>query len=283
MADQQKIADTRFAVLGRPRHIWAVGAIHAQPDHLDAIHAAIAQRFQPGDRLVYLGNMIGHGDRVIDTMDRLLAFRRALLSGRGMLASDIVYLRGAQEEMWQKLLQLHFAPDPRHVLEWMLGQGVGPTLAAYGGVPESGMAAARGGAVMLGRWTRELRQAMQARPGHEALFNALRRAAYTGNADGGADGGGPEGGGLLLVSAGIDPARPLGEQGDAFWWGGNGFARLAEPYGAFRRLVRGFDPARQGVSAAAVGLTLDGGCGFGGHLVCARLDSSGDVLDLFQV
>ncbi len=282
MADQQKIADTRFAVLGRPRRVWAVGAIHAQPDRLDALHHAIAQRFQPGDRLVYLGNMIGHGDRVVDTIDRLLAFRRALLGMRGMLASDVVYLRGAQEEMWQKLLQLHFAPDPRHVLDWMLKQGVGPTLAAYGGVPEAGMAAARGGAVMLGRWTQGLRHAMQARPGHDALFNALRRAAYTGHADGGdtaQDGGG---GGLLLVSAGIDPARPLGEQGDAFWWGGHGFARLGEPYGAFRRLVRGFDPARHGVVAGPVGVTLDGGCGFGGYLVCACLDSSGEVLDLFQ-
>jgi len=282
VADQQKTAektaDSRFAVLGRPRHVWAVGAIHAQPDHLDALHRAIAKDFRPGDRLVYLGNMIGHGERVADTIDRLLDFRRALLSLRGMLASDIVYLRGAQEEMWQKLLQLHFAPDPRQVLDWMLRQGVGPTLAAYGGAPESGMAAARGGTMMLGRWTRELRQAVQARPGHEALFNALRRAAYTGDADAES----PEGG-LLLVSAGIDPARPLGQQGDAFWWGGGGFARLSEPYGVFRRLVRGFDPARQGVAAGAVGLTLDGGCGFGGHLVCARLESSGELLDLFQV
>nr|WP_274390025.1 hypothetical protein [Azospirillum doebereinerae] len=264
--------------MGRPRHVWAVGAIHAQPDHLDAMHRAIAQGFRPGDRLVYLGNMIGHGERVADTIDRLLDFRRALLSLRGMLATDIVYLRGAQEEMWQKLLQLHFAPDPRQVLDWMLRQGVGATLAAYGGLPESGMAAARGGTMMLGRWTRELRQAVLARPGHEALFNALRRAAYTGDADVET----PEGG-LLLVSAGIDPARPLGQQGDAFWWGGSGFARLAEPYGVFRRLVRGFDPARQGVASGPVGLTLDGGCGFGGHLVCARLDSSGELLDLFQV
>lgn len=282
MADQQKVADTRFAVLGRPRHIWAIGAIHAQPDHLDAMHHAIAQRFRPGDRLVYLGNMIGRGDRVIETIDRLLSFRCALLGVPGMLASDVVYLRGAQEEMWQKLLQLHFAPDPRHVLDWMLKQGLGPTLAAYGGTPEAGMAAARGGAVMLGRWTRELRQAMQAHPGHDALFNALRRAAYTGNADGSDAATGGEGG-VLLVSAGLDPARPLGEQGDAFWWGGGGFSRLVSPYGAFNRVVRGFDPAQQGVSAGTVGVTLDGGCGFGGHLVCAGLDSSGAVLELFQV
>ncbi|MBP2228383.1 hypothetical protein J2847_001665 [Azospirillum agricola] len=287
------VADTRFAALGRPRHVWAVGAIHAQPGPLDAIHHAIAERFQPGDRLVYLGNMVGHGERALDTIDRLLAFRRALLSRRGMLATDIVYLRGAQEEMWQKLLQLHFAPDPRHVLDWMLRQGVGPTLAAYGGTPDAGMAAARGGTVMLGRWTRGLRQAVQARPGHEALFNALRRAAYTGGADGGGDadgdgngngndGGGPDDARLLLVSAGIDPARPLTGQGDAFWWGGNGFARLDASYGAFRRLVRGFDPARRGLAAGPHTITLDGGCGFGGPLVCARLDSAGEPLELLQ-
>ncbi|RTR12461.1 hypothetical protein EJ903_25470 [Azospirillum griseum] len=282
MADQQKTADTRFAALGRPRHIWAVGAIHAQPDRLEAMHHAIARRFRPGDRLVYLGNLIGHGERTIETIDQLLAFRRALLAVPGMLATDIVYLRGAQEEMWQKLLQLHFAPDPRQVLDWMMKQGVGPTLAAYGGTPESGMAAARGGAVMLGRWTRALRQRMQTHPGHDTLFNALRRAAHTGappTTTATADGDG----GVLMVSAGLDPARPLADQGDAFWWGSGGFAKLLAPYGPFTRVVRGFDPLHRGVSAGPVGLTLDGGCGFGGPLVCAGLEANGAVIELFQV
>ncbi|PWC39166.1 hypothetical protein [Azospirillum sp. TSO35-2] len=285
--------DSRFAALGRPRRVWAIGAIHAQPDRLDVIHDAVGQRFRPGDRLVYLGNMIGHGERVVETIDRLLAFRIALLAMPGMLASDIVYLRGQQEEMWQKLLQLHFAPDPRTVLDWMLRQGVAPTLAAYGGVADIGMAAARGGAVMLGRWTRELRQAVANRPGHEALFNALRRAAYTGSHEAGVPGASTRGGGsLLLVSAGIDPTRRLTEQGDAFWWGTTAFARLEEPYGGFRRLVRGHDPAwspsdpgrvAQGVAVGPVTVTLDGGCGRGGHLVCACFDSFGEMLDLFQV
>ncbi|MBP2299917.1 hypothetical protein [Azospirillum picis] len=293
--------DSRFAPLGRPRRVWAVGAIHAQPDRLDVIHHAIGQRFRPGDRLVYLGNMIGHGERVLETIDRLLAFRIALLSMPGMLASDIVYLRGQQEEMWQKLLQLHFAPDPRSVLDWMLHQGVAATLAAYGGAPDAGRAAARGGAVMLGRWTRTLREAVAARPGHEALFNALRRAAYTGSDEsGGRAAGGRSssrgGGSLLLVSAGIDPAKPLAIQGDAFWWGSAAFARLEEPYAGFRRLVRGFDPAwtpGRGVDVGPVTVTLDGGCGRdghsgsghsgSGHLVCACFDSFGEMLDLFQV
>ncbi|CAO3417908.1 hypothetical protein [Azospirillum endophyticum] len=290
---------SRFASLGRPRRVWAIGAIHAEPDRLDVIHHAVGQRFRPGDRLVYLGNMIGFGARVVETIDRLLAFRIALLALPGMFASDIVYLRGQQEEMWQKLLQLHFAPDPRTVLDWMLRQGVAPTLAAYGGNPDAGMAAARGGAVMLGRWTRELRQAVAARPGHEALFNALRRAAYTGGAavngeaanDGAPDGadwtGSSRGGGsLLLVNSGIDPRRPLTGQGDAFWWGSAAFARLEQPYRGFRRLVRGYDPVwspeSPGVDVGPLTVTLDGGCGRGGYLVCACFDSFGEMLDLFQ-
>ncbi|WP_345773936.1 hypothetical protein [Azospirillum endophyticum] len=299
---------SRFASLGRPRRVWAIGAIHAEPERLDVIHQAIGQRFRPGDRLVYLGNMIGFGASVVETVDRLLAFRIALLALPGMFASDIVYLRGQQEEMWQKLLQLHFAPDPRTVLDWMLRQGVAPTLAAYGGNQDAGMAAARGGAVMLGRWTRELRQAVAARPGHEALFNALRRAAYTGGQTGkngpGKDGvtnaGAPDGasnddgwtgsnrggGSLLLVNSGIDPRRPLTGQGDAFWWGSAAFARLEQPYGGFRRLVRGYDPSwspeSPGVDVGPVTVTLDGGCGRGGYLVCACFDSFGEMLDLFQ-
>ncbi|KAA0597783.1 hypothetical protein J2848_001735 [Azospirillum lipoferum] len=286
--------DSRFASLGRPRRVWAVGAIHAQPDRLDLIHRAIGQRFRPGDRLVYLGNMIGVGEQVVETVDRLLSFRIALLAMPGMIASDIVYLRGQQEEMWQKLLQLHFAPDPRTVLDWMLRQGVAPTLAAYGGNLDSGMAAARGGAVMLGRWTRELRQAVAAKPGHEQLFNALRRAAYTGGpaprsetGDGNGWTGSSRGGGsLLLVNSGIDPRRPLTGQGDAFWWGSTGFARLEQPYGGFNRLVRGYDPnwtpESPGVDGGPVTVTLDGGCGRGGYLVCACFDSFGEMLDLFQ-
>ena len=78
-----------------------------------------------------------------ETISEMLSFRRDLLAIPGVLAGDLVYLRGAQEEMWQKLLQLQFAPNPKDVLSWMLGQGVDSTLRAYGGNPETGMAAAR--------------------------------------------------------------------------------------------------------------------------------------------
>ena len=70
------------------------------------------------------------------------SFYGPIMAIRGVLASDLVYLRGAQEEMWQKLLQLQFAPNPQDVLRWMLGQGVETTLRAYGGAAEVGLSAA---------------------------------------------------------------------------------------------------------------------------------------------
>src|SRR5215470_8748830 len=121
-----------FAILRRARRIWAVASIHGEADRLDAVHHALWARFAPGDRLVYLGNILGRGPAVRDTVDLLLEFRRHLLARSGMFAYDIAYLRGSQEEMWDKLLQLQFAPNPREVMDWMLAQGIAATLAAYG-------------------------------------------------------------------------------------------------------------------------------------------------------
>ncbi|NNG04557.1 MAG: hypothetical protein HKM95_10715 [Inquilinus sp.] len=261
----------RFASLGRPRRIWAIGAVHAEIDRLIALHDHIAGEFSPGDRLVYLGNLVGRGAAVTETVAEILSFRRELLALPGMLVSDIVYLRGAQEEMWQKLLQLQFAPNPRDVLQWMLGQGVAETLHAYGGGVEEGLAAARDGAVQLTRWTNRLRGAMRDAPGHVSLYSALRRAAYT------------EDGRVLFVSAGIDPARPLSAQGDSFWWGGGDFAGLSEPFFGVHRVVRGFDPARGGVAVGDIGVTLDAGCGHGGKLAAARIDPQGQIRELIEV
>jgi hypothetical protein len=273
----------KFAELGRPRRIWAIGAIHGEVDRLAALHDDLGQRFQPGDRLVYLGNYGGRGPHVRATLDELLAFRRALLSIRGVIVTDLAYLRGTQEEMWQKLLQLQFAPNPGEVLGWMLAQGIDATLHAYGGDPAQGLAAARDGAVALTRWTNQLRAAQRAAPGHDALATALRRAAYTAPALP------PPGelpfhtGPVLFVHSGIDPSRPLAAQGDSFWWGGAGFARLAEPYAGYAKLVRGFDPARGGLQVTPHTVTLDSGCGFGGRLSAGCFDASGELLELVEV
>lgn len=260
----------KFAVLHAARRVWAVAAIHGEAEALARLHVALAERFRPGDRLVYLGNILGMGPSVRQTMDELLAFRRWMLAIPGTFAYDIAYLRGAQEEMWQKLLQLQFAPNPREVLAWMLTQGVGATLAAYGGDPQQAAASARDGAVSITRWSSALRNAMQAAPGHFQLMAVLRRAAYTDDNR------------LLFVAAGLDPERPLSEQSDSFWWGGSNFARLDHAYGGFSRVIRGYDRAHGGIQTGAFTVTIDGGCGFGGRLVGACLTLDGDIDDLIE-
>ncbi len=247
-----------------------MSAIHGDADRLGVLHDHLASQFKVGDRVVYLGNLIGRGAAVRGTFTELLTFRRDVMAIPGVLASDMVYLRGAQEEMWQKLLQLQFAPNPQDVLRWMLGQGVESTLRAYGGNPEAGLSAAREGAVQLTRWTNELRSAMRDSAGHNNLFTALRRAAFT------------QDGAVLFVSAGIDPARPLPAQGDSFWWGTAGFDDLTEPYFGCRKVIRGFDPANGGVVVGEVTATLDSGCGRGGTLTAAQIGADGQVLELLQ-
>lgn len=265
----------KFARLGRPRRVWAIGAVHGAVNRLAALHDHVAAHFGPGDRLVYLGNLIGHSDQLRVLVDEVLSMRRALISRPGVLAQDVVFLRGAQEEMWQKMLQLQFAPNPQDVLRWMLSQGVDATLRAYGGRAEEGMAAAREGAVRLTRWTNGLRESMRAAPGHIALYTALRRAAYT-------EGDGDGNGGALFVSAGFDPARPLAAQGDAFWWSGPAFAAITEPTHGFHRLIRGYDPQGGGLKLDSVAVTLDSGCGRGGRLAAGVFEADGSLIEIVE-
>jgi hypothetical protein len=260
----------RFATLQRPARIWAIAAVHGERDRLSAIHGRLERELRRGDRIVYLGNLIGRGPAVADTVQEALLFRRAVLARPGMIPGDIVYLRGAQEEMWQKLMQIHFAQNPADVIEWMIGQGIGETLRAYGGDPDAGLSAAREGTVALSRWTGALRDRVRARPGHDRYLAEVRRAAATDNEK------------VLLVHAGVDPRRPLSAQRDSFWWGAPGFTAMTEPFEGFRRVVRGYDPQHAGLVETAVALSLDAGCGFGGALLCACLTPDGDVIEAFE-
>jgi hypothetical protein len=264
-------AGERFARLAGAARVWAVAAAHGEAGRLAALHDLLAPRFRPGDRLVYLGNAIGRGAEVRAAIDEILGFRRAVIGrGLGGFVCDVAFLRGGQEEMWQKLLQLQFATSPRDVLQWMLEQGVGATLAAYGADAESGLAAARQGTIALTRWTSRLRAAVNDVPGHAAFFASLQRAAYTAED------------GVLFVAAGIDPGRPLESQGDGFWWGGAGFERLTAPFRGYRRVVRGLSPRHEGVVESPHALSIDGGCGFGGPLLAACVAPDGTLLETLE-
>ncbi len=256
-----------YARLVRARRVWAVAAIHGAVDRVIALHARLAPHLNAGDRLVYLGNYLGAGTASAATLDALIHFRRLFLARRNAFLGDIAFLRGAQEEMWQKLLELQFAPNPREVLPWMLDRGVDKTLASYGMDAREGLAACRDGVLAITRWTAALRAAIDARPGHRRFLNSLRRAAFT------------DDGALLFVHAGIDPSKPLDLQGDRFWWWDRDILELAAPFAGFRRVVRGIDRDHRGLIEAPHAVSIDGGSGFGGPLMAACFAPDGTIVE----
>ena len=158
------------------------------------------------------------------------------------LGCSVVFLRGAQEEMWQKALSLQFALTPLDVLDWMLGRGLAAIIEAYGASVAEGRIACRNGPLEIARWTRSLRERQAAHAGHAELLNSLKRATL------GADGA------MVLSAAGVDADRPLDEQADAFWWNAQSDAALdaalaraaAADWRSVARLVRGAGPAIDG-------------------------------------
>jgi serine/threonine protein phosphatase 1 len=261
---------TKLARLLGANRIWAIASINGAAQRLVRLHDTIGNRFREGDRIVYLGNYIGYGDAVLATVDELLNFRRRVLGRHRGFACDVAFLRGAQEEMWQKLLQLQFAPNPGEVLQWMVSAGMGATVQAYGGDLRQGFAAARDGPLTITRWTGSLRNNMNATPGHTALFSALHHAAFTWEE------------GVLFVHAAIDPSRPLAAQGDAFWWGRDDILELGGSFEGFRRVVRGTDREQRSFIERDFAVSLNGGIGPFGRLTAACFGVRGEVLELIE-
>ncbi|SVD03386.1 uncharacterized protein METZ01_LOCUS356240, partial [marine metagenome] len=81
-------SESVIAVLKAARRVWAVSAVHGEVDRLRAIHNQLEQHFTPGDRLVYLGNYLGYGPRIIETVDELLLLRRAMLARFNLFDGD---------------------------------------------------------------------------------------------------------------------------------------------------------------------------------------------------
>lgn len=256
------------AILRHASRVWTVGAVHGEAAALAALHDEIAGRILPDDAVVYLGDLIGYGPHIAETIDDLLRFRAAFLARPPYVhVDDVVFLRGQQEEIWQKLLQIQFAVNPLEVIEWALDHGADATIRAYGGDAATAISCARGGALALTRWAGEMRERMNRCPGHGAFMNSLRRSART------------EDGALLFVNAGIDLTRSLINQTDGFWWESRGFDAIDAPYAGFQRVIRGLDPLHRGYGETEWSITADGGCGFGGPLIGLCLDPSGAVLD----
>lgn len=256
----------RFTVLHAVERVWAVGAIHGDVEKLIAVHDAIAEDVRFGDRIVYLGNYFGHGRYGPEVLEELLRFRSWFLSFNPFRhVDDLVFLRGAQEEMWWKLMQLQFAPDPGAILDWMEPRGIGSLLAALNFEMDEGRARAKEGTLALTYWTNKIRETARALPGHDPFLAALKRAAYT------------EDGALLFVHAGIDIEKPLARQADAFWWAARSFQAIDKPYRGFQKIVRGYDPDHAGIQEGEYTISLDAGAGRGGDLAAVQLGPDGEI------
>ncbi len=257
----------KFGCLSQAKRVWAVASIHGDCPRLIALHDDLVRQWKQGDRLVYLGNYLGRGEGILDVLDELLSFRINRLCQAGMVAQDIIFLRGAQEEMWRKLLQIQLAQDPNTVFDWMVEHGIGETLRAYGEDVEDVRKYFREGILSTTKWANRLQGKIHDHPGHNDIFVALRRAAYTENGE------------LLFVHAGIDPSLPIIEQSDTFWWANSQFDKIDKPFAGFKRIIRGYDNDHSGLVTTPHTVTLDGGCGFGGPLRAACFTLDGEIDD----
>src|SRR3546814_10977015 len=84
MGDRQK-----FAILSAARRVWAVSSIHGEVAALNRMHRAMIPRLEPGDCLVYLGNLIGRSTGATATLDSLLRFRSLFLARPDAFACDV--------------------------------------------------------------------------------------------------------------------------------------------------------------------------------------------------
>jgi hypothetical protein len=272
----------KYAELGQPRRMWAIAAVCGDKDRLMTLHDHLALRIGPRDRLIYLGNYLGAAARNDEAViDELLAFRAALLAKPGMEPTDIVHLRGPAEEAWQRLLRLQFAPAPTRTLETLLDAGAEAYLRLYGVSLNEARQSARAGSVSITRWTNHLRLVQRAALGHEALFCSMRRAAVTKAT--GTVGRDDERQKILFVPAGFNGARTLDDQADALWFDSENYGATGRGTDGYARIVRGFDTSRDCVNTEGLMVSLDGGCGRGGPLVCGCFDEDGALVEMVTV
>ena len=220
--------ESNFIELNNASRVWAVGSIHSNLDALNSIKKYILNNFEEKDKLVILGNVIGLGSQSKETLSSIIDLRNKLMSKFMIKPNSIVFLRGAQEEMFNKLLQLQIAPNPIEIIKWMFEHGVDETLKSYGFGKDEIFSTASSGTVTISKWTSKLNKIILDNPGHKEYFLNLKHAAYSSSKK------------ILFVNRGVDISRPLSAQNDCFWWGYQNFSKINKPYNSFIRIVRGY-------------------------------------------
>ena len=220
--------DSKFQEFSNTDRIWAIGSLHSSIESFQSIKKYIFSNFTKHDKLIFLGNLIGYNNRSKEILTDVLSFRFDLMAKFKLNHEDIVFLRGAQEEMFSKLLQLQIAPNPREIIDWIFSHGVDQTLVSYNFDPDQFKNIATQGTIQINKLTSKLNKKISEIPGHKDFFSNLKHAAFSESME------------VLFVNRGVDLLRPLSAQNDCFWWGYQNFSLINKPYKTFRRIVRGY-------------------------------------------
>ena len=264
---------SNFVELKKSNKIWAIGSIHSNLKSFNSIKEFILKNFEKNDKLVFLGNIIGLGNNSKETLSSVINLRFSLMSKFKLKPESIIFLRGAQEEMFSKLLQLQLAPNPGEIIEWMFDHGVNETIKSYGFSENELKNIASSGTINISKWTTNLNKALHNNPGHMEYFLNLKHAAYSYTKK------------ILFVNRGVDITRPLSAQNDCFWWGFQNFSRIQNPYNTFLRIVRGYESehlSQSDNSKNNVVCTLFKQPLSNKNVLCGIFGENGEILDLFE-
>ncbi len=264
---------SNFVELKKSNKIWAIGSIHSNLESFKSIKKFILNNFEKTDKLIFLGNVIGPGGNSKDTLNSVIDLRFNLMSKFKIKPDSIVFLRGAQEEMFSKLLQLQLAPNPTEIIEWMFDHGVNETIKSYGFSEEEVRNIASSGTIKISKWTSNLNHVLQKNLGHTEYFLNLKHAAYSHTKK------------ILFVNRGVDITRPLSAQNDCFWWGFQNFSSIQQPYKTFVRIVRGYESKHlkeSKISKNNVVCTLFKQPLSNNSVLCGIFSENGEIFDLFE-
>ncbi len=265
--------ETNFVELKNASRIWAIGSIHSNVKSFNSIKKFITENFRENDKIIFLGNVIGLGEYSKEAITSVVNLRFELMSKFKLKPREIIFLRGAQEEMFNKILQLQIAPNPLEIISWIFEHGVDKTLESYGFSRKEVLSVASSGTVSLSKWTSKLNKSIIQNPGHKEYFLNLKHAAYSSSKK------------ILFVNRGVDITRPLSAQNDCFWWGYQNFSTVKKPYKTFVRIVRGYESAHNNnteISKNQVVCTLFKQPLSNNSILCGIFDENGKILDLFE-
>jgi len=263
---------SQFIELKSSKNIWAVGSIHSHLKSFELIKEHILKNFIHGDKIVFLGNVIGFGNQSKETLSSIIHMRNYLLSKFVLQPEDIVFLRGAQEEMFLKLLQLQTAPNPSDIIKWMFEHGVDKTIESYGFDKNDVIKISNQGTMSINRMTKSIKKIVNKNAAHNEFFLNLRHAAFSDTKK------------ILFVNRGVDVTRPLSAQNDCFWWGYQNFSKLDKPYKTFVRIVRGYESSNNDIEDVQNKIV----CSLykppleNKKIIAGCFNDDGQILDLFE-